>query len=186
MSKFKLGDKVRRTGSTLECIAQFNTLTVNCLEHNGRWLGVAEYTSPSRDRTPFLASKFELVQAVSEQPAVLTPLEVAEAMLTGTELQFKRHGSDVWRDLPLRKNVVHFSTSNEYRKKPTTVLINGISVPAPAVVYNPSIMFYIDLRRLCVQHIPTRCIKADSKGLYWCTKEAAREALDAIMTSFTK
>lgn len=184
MRKFKVGDTVVRTTCSQGQAVRGEHYVVSAT--NGYNLDLEGHKQLHEGVYNYSVDYFELIQATTEQPAVLTPLEVAEAMLAGTELQFKRHGSDVWRDLPLRKNVVHFSTSNEYRKKPTTVLINGISVPAPAVVYNPSIMFYIDLRKLHVQHIPTRCIKADSKGLYWCTKEAAREALDAIMTSFSK
>lgn len=178
MSKFKVGDTIRRTdwdvpdwgvhiGQEYKVIALTDDIC--------RPLYVDGVDHKLND------SFFELVQAASEQPAVLTPLEVAEAMLAGTELQFKRYGSDVWRDLPLRKNVVHFSTSNKYRKKPTTVLINGISVPAPAKLstgatgYTPAI---------CHNEIHTTA--ARDGRIYWSTEAEAQEVLDAIMTSFSK
>lgn len=191
-NKFKIGDTIRRTDWDVPDWGVYIGQEYTVSELTGdtsRPLRVHGVDHKLND------SFFELVQAASEQPAVLTPLEipkyltpqeVTECIINEVPVQYKTSPFAAWTDLQCPKDRVSFYAPYTYRKKPTTVLINGISVPAPAVVYNPSIMFDIDLRRLRVQHVPTRCIKADSTGLYWSTKEDAQAVLDAILTSFSK
>ena len=180
MSKFKVGDKIRRVGVPLECIIQFDTLTVKTLSKDGAWLGVEEYSSPTGVKTPFLAKKFELVQAATAESKYLTPQETLENLLTDVPTQAMHCGE--WLDINELDNVsVNFLRSMKCRTKPSTVRVGEYEVvkPHPECRVTSEDYVYIfarglgNVQRVQVSDCPYRSI-------FWDTREDAYAALQAI------
>ena len=185
MSKFKVGDTVRRTSHS-RCEALVGECYI-VSDVNGTSLDLEGHERTEVSLYNYSVVYFELVQAASEQPAVLTPREVFECILEGVPLEYriKSVTAKQWYDVNNPKNVdLEDIECAEYRKKPTTVLINGISVPAPASKKPDGDYIY------CVNLADERVIALDARYAkskhYWSTKEEAQEVLDAIMTSFSK
>lgn len=185
MSKFKIGDTIRRTDWDVPDwgVHVGQEYTVTALSDDAfRPLYVNDVDHKLNDNF------FELVQAASEQPAVLTPLEVFQCILEGTPLEYsikKLSGERTWHTVTNPKHIdLEDIECAEYRKKPTTVLINGISVPAPENKKPDEGYIY------CVNLADERVIALDARYAkskhYWSTEAVAQEVLDAIMTSFYK
>lgn len=183
--KFNVGDEIRRVGVPLECIIRFDTLTVKTLSKDGVWLGVAEYSSPTGDKTPFLAKKFELVQDTPEQP-VLTPQEVFTAILEGTPLEYRASRGSHWHTLsyPENVNIASFKLA-EYRKQVQTVTLSG-TVPKPVphdAIEVTAKVYTIYLSTMQVSVVNGRYAQAG--GLYWRTQVEAEQALDVLTKCFS-
>ena len=177
MSKFKVGDTIRRVGVPLECVLQFDTLTVKTLTKDGTWLGVEEYSNPAGDKTPFLARKFELVQAAPTEAKYLTPQQTLENLLNDVPTQAMHCGE--WLDINELDTVsVNFLRSMKCRTKPSTVRVGGYEVIKP---YQPTakvqagVYYSLNLNSGRVHETSSRAF-----GYKWETREDAYAALQAI------
>ena len=185
MSKFKVGDIVRRTlhshGEALvgECYI------VSAV--NGASLDLEGHERVEANRYNYIVKYFELVQAASEQPAVLTPLEVFQCILEGTPLEYsskKLSGERTWYTITNPKHVdLEDIECADFRKKAQTVQINGIDVPAPAKLPTGTAVYYPDIRRADIQK---GYLGTSGMRNYWATEADAQAVLDAILTSFSK
>lgn len=185
MRKFKVGDKIRRANTPLECLEQYSTLTVKTLSKEGSWLGVAEYRSPTGDKTPFLTRKFELVQDTPEHP-VLTPQEVFTAIFEGVPLEYRTHSGSKWHTLsyPENVNIASFKLA-EYRKQVQTVNLSG-TVPKPVPYDSIEITDTVYTVYLSTNDVAVVNGKyALAGGLYWRTQVEAEQFRDALTKCFS-
>ena len=186
--KFKVGDKIRRVNTPLECLEQYSTLTVKTLSKDGSWLGVTEYRNPTGDETPFLVRKFELVQDTPEQP-VLTPQEVFTAILEGVPLEYRANTTTTqssWDTVtrPKQINLEHI-TAFEFRKKAQTVTLSG-AVPKPVPFDSIKVtdkVYTVYLSNMTVTVVSGRY--AQCGGLYWRTQAEAEQFRDALTKCFS-
>lgn len=180
MSKFKVGDTIRRVGVPLECLEQYSTLTVKTLTRDGAWLGVKEYSNPAGDKTPFLARKFELVQAAPTEAKYLTPQQTLENLLNDVPTQAMHCGE--WLDIKELDNVsVNFLRSMKCRTKPSTVRVGEYEVVKPQQrinIVDTRTRYVIKQGLANVEEVQPDFL-LDSR-LFWETREDAYAALQAI------
>lgn len=111
MSKFQVGDKVRRIahpdGRGMVLGRQYIVQSVSS-GGEGNWLALEGYNNNRvHDRHPYCAEYFKLVQPTAQlttgvptltptadSQAVLTPLKVFECILAGTPLEYRVKASD--------------------------------------------------------------------------------------------
>lgn len=181
MSKFKVGDRVVRVSETYGKAIKGGVYEVSgvsdkgCLGNYGINLKGHENVS---GKFKYEASCFELYD-----DGVLSPLEAAEALLKGDELEVITSKTDYWRPLDKHRNSVTVKNIKywKFRHKPKTVNINGVEVVAP-----------VELPRYTVGYTPSLChreVQTASAGkgrIMWATVEDAQKALDAMLIPFNK
>lgn len=175
MSKFKVGDKVRRTNGHFGDSRTGSEHVVRCTGDLGlRFEGDSQHV--------YDPDSYEL--APPEQPTevpALTPKEVLQAVVDGKELQVQRIATKTWSDVDSDDVSINWATGRKLRIKPTTVELNGTEIVQPkldnAVKYSQKCYTFSEGLQTVIEARPA--FVADSK-LYWDTREDAWAALKAI------
>ena len=169
MNKFKVGDEVRLKDSITSVYLDNNTAyTVEEVFYKKLRVQGVDFK--------YNEDTFDLVSG-----DILSPLEAAEAILNKEPLQeFCEHtGEWVVFACSLKGITLDMLQNTKFRRKPKTVVINGVEVPAPSETierkfgYTPS---------LCHKEVHT--VVAEKGRLLWATEEDAQKALDAMLLPF--
>ncbi|QFP93545.1 hypothetical protein [Edwardsiella phage vB_EtaM_ET-ABTNL-9] len=179
MNKFKVGDKVVRVSETYGKAIRGGVYEVSGVSDKG-CLGNYGINLKGHDgvsgKFTYEASCFELYI-----DGVLSPLEAADAILHKESLQeFCEHTGE-WHDFAcsLKGITLDMLQNTKFRRKPKTVVINGVEVVAP-----------VELPRYTVGYTPSLChreVQTASAGkgrIMWATEEDAQKALDAMLIPF--
>ena len=179
MNKFKVGDKVVRVSETYGKAIKGGVYEVSgvsdkgCLGNYGINLKGHEGVS---GKFNYEASCFELYD-----DSILSPLEAADAILHKELLQEFCEQTGEWFDFycSLKGITLDMLQNTKFRRKPKTVIINGVEVAAPVELprytegYTPS---------LCYREVQTA--SAGKGRIMWATEEDAQKALDAMLIPF--
>ena len=183
MSKFKVGDKVRRASKYSHGVVVFGGVyTVSGVRECDGALTLEEDT---RLAWIYDDTKFELVQDIPEQP-VLTPQEVFTAILEGTPLEYRTFRGSHWHTLsyPENVNIASFKLA-EFRKQVQTVNLSG-TVPKP-VLYDAievtDMVYTVYSSNMHVDGVSGKYAQAG--GLYWRTRAQAEQFRDALTKCFS-
>ena len=181
MSKFKVGDKVVRVSETYGEAIKGKVYEVSGVSDNGHFgsCGInLEGHEGVSGKFKYESSCFELYV-----DGILSPLEAAEALLKGEELEVIISKSEEWQPLDKHQNSVTVKNIKrwKFRHKPKTVIINGVEVAAP-----------VELPRYTEGYVPSICYRevqtaSAGKGrIMWATEEDAQKALDAMLIPFNE
>lgn len=183
MSKFKVGDKVVRVSETYGKAIKGGVYEVSgvsdkgCLGNYGINLKGHEGVS---GKFNYESSCFELYV-----DGVLSPLEAADAILHKEPLQEFCEHTGKWFDFAcsLKGITLDMLQNTKFRRKPKTVIINGVEVTAPidtvALGY-PDKVWGFNLTFNSVYSTTGHT----KRGLFWATEEGAQKALDAMLIPF--
>lgn len=180
MSKFKVGDKVVRTKGDFRFLREGDICLVTGLSPNGK-LGIDDDVNYC-----YSPDNFELyVEEAIED--ILTPLQAAEALLKGGELEVITSKKGEWQTLDKHQNSVTVKNIKywKFRHKPKTIIINGVEVPAPLDTYAlgyPDKVYGLNFSRKSVYDTTGHT----DKGLFWATEEDAQKVLDAMLIPFNQ
>lgn len=175
MSKFKVGDTVVRTSGQFGNSSEGSEYVVRTTGSIGlRFEGDSEFV--------YAPDSYELVApAKPKEVPTLTPVEVLECIINDVPVQYQTDSSSNWVDLCANPDHVSFYVPYTYRKKPSTVKLNGTEVVQPkldnAVKYSQKCYTFSEGLQTVIEARPS--FVADSK-LYWDTREDAWAALEAI------
>ena len=182
MNKFKVGDEVVRVSETYGkaikgCVYEVSDVSnkgslfsygINLKDHEVVGMGMFNYE----------ASCFELYD-----DNILSPLEVAEAMLNGEDLLYLNYLNN-WAEAGKSLDYsLKFLSKEKFKRKPKTVTINGVEVVAPVEAYlSLDILFGLNM----ANNKPYKILGRDAhpEVYYWATKEDAQKALDAMLIPF--
>ena len=179
MNKFKVGDKVVRTGLSVGKALQggvYEISEVFPLISNRLGINLEGHETNGIARFQYYSSGFELYDY-----NILSPLEAADAILHREPLQeFCEHtGKWVVFACSFKGITLDMLQNTKFRHKPKTVIINGVEVVAP-----------VELPRHTEGYVPSIChreVQTASAGkgrIMWATKEDAQKALDAMLIPF--
>lgn len=184
MNKFKAGDKVVRVSETYGKAIKGGVYEVSGVSDN-EWAGSCGINLKGHEG---VSGKFNYESSCFElyDDDVLSPLEAAEALLKGDELEVITSKTEDWQPLDKHRNSVTVKNIKywKFRRKPKTVIINGVEVVAPAKKDDIEQYFYtVNFSENTVHTIDKVYI---DKGFnyYWATKEDAQKALDAMLIPF--
>ena len=182
MNKFKVGDEVVRVSETYGkaikgCVYEVSDVSnkgslfsygINLKDHEVVGMGMFNYE----------ASCFELYD-----DNILSPLEVAEAMLNGEDLLYLNYLNN-WAEAGKSLDCsLKFLSKEKFKRKPKTVTINGVEVVAPIDTKSlgyPDKVWGLNLTRKSVYS----STGYTNEGLFWATEEDAQKALDAMLIPF--
>lgn len=183
MNKFKVGDKVVRVSETygkaikggiyevsgVSDKACFGSYAINLKGHDG-----------VSGKFTYEASCFELY--IDD---VLSPLEAADAILHKEPLQEFCEDTGEWHDFAcsLKGITLDMLQNIKFRRKPKTVIINGVEVVSPVEAYlSLDILFGLNM----ANNKPYKILGRDAhpEVYYWATEEDAQKALDAMLLPF--
>lgn len=173
MSKFKVGDTVRRTGG-----AWGNSSTGS--EHIVRATHAGDLNFEGDTVYTYSSAEYTLVQAAPTKTKYLTPQEILENLLTDVPTQAMHCGE--WLDINELDNVsVNFLRSMKCRTKPSTVRVGEYEVVKPQQRINieGTRTRYVIKQGLENVEAVQPDFLLDSR-LFWETKEDAYAALQAI------
>ena len=176
MSKFKVGDKVRRVSKYSHGVVVFGGVyTVSGVRTHDGALTLEEDT---RHGWIYDDTKFELV--------VLTPQEVFTAIFEGVPLEYRTFSGSNWHTLayPENVNIASFKIA-EYRKQVQTVTLNG-TVPKPidnCNVEDTDVVYTVHLSTM--QTVQTRGRYIMDTGMYWSTYNDAEKFLVTLKQCFS-
>lgn len=180
MSKFKVGDRVIRTKGAFSFVREGDVCLVTGLRPNGElYIDDDIYHSYS-------PSNFDLY-VEKDMKGVLTPLQVAEALINGDDLEYTYNGT-IWMSAEQEDGEVFFYNDGvyKYRVKPKIIVINGVEVPASLYKKpNQEFIYFINLFKGRVYQLPTEKLTFNHK-YYWATKEDAQKVLDAMLIPFNE
>ena len=182
MSKFKVGDKVIRTGEDWCSVIKGKTYVVSELNSKD-----AIYDSIYLEglATYYMVNGFELY-VEEDMEGLLTPLQAAEAILNEDKLQVYDSDCDKWHTFYyFHRNITIEDLKHiKLRLKPKTMVINGVEVPVPlhkkpkeGVLYFPN----ISARNVTMTNAGNSFVE-----LFWATKEDAQKVLDAMLIPFNE
>lgn len=183
MNKFKVGDKVKlKSGFSCTNLNHIDTYTVRKSCDNVVELIGLKY--------PYPEWGFNLIEQSSDNPIatdILTPIEAAEAMLNKDNLQIYDSDDNKWREFlgELKNTTLGDLKHIKLRRKPKTVVINGVEVVAPMSL--KEILECKDRREGYVIELAQRKVysKRILQGqIVWATEEDAQKALDAMLIPF--
>lgn len=173
MSKFKVGDTVRRISGAWGNSSTGSEHIVRVVDVDGlRFEGDTVYV--------YSAEAYTLVQAAPTESKYLTPQQTLENLLTDVPTQAMHCGE--WLDINELDNVsVNFLRSMKCRTKPSTVRVGEYEVVKPLgeahiVGLRGASAYGIDLLHCKVSYVPL----ARGGQLLWETREDAYAALQAI------
>lgn len=177
MSKFKVGDTVRRTGGARNDIIHGGIYTVERYKTN--YTIVLCESSSTRG---YDVELFELVQEASS----LTDKEVFNAIVDGKPLQYQFVGKPEWYDLKYPEKLTLLDVQRgTYRVRPTDVKLE-CTVPYPEYsignVYSNKVRkFSVDfgtgkIRDFSEAELP-------SGGVFWSSREQAEQFRDTVLAS---
>lgn len=181
MNKFKVGDKVVRVSETYGKAIKGGVYEVSGVSDN-EWAGSCGINLKGHEG---VSGKFNYESSCFDLYVddVLSPLEAAEALLKGDELEVITTKKGGWQTLDKHQNSVTVKNIKywKFRRKPKTVVINGVEVVAP-----------VELPRYTEGYVPSICYRevqtaSAGKGrIMWATKEDAQKALDAMLIPFNE
>ena len=181
MNKFKVGDKVVRVSETYGKAIKGEVYEVSGVSDN-EWAGSCGINLKGHEG---VSGKFNYESSCFDLyvEGVLSPLEAADAILHKEPLQeFCEHtGKWVVFACSLKGITLDMLQNTKFRRKPKTVIINGVEVVAP-----------VELPRYTEGYVPSICYRevqtaSAGKGrIMWATKEDAQKALDAMLIPFNK
>lgn len=181
MSKFKVGDKVIRTGKTFGEAIKGGVYVVSEVSRMSTGINLLghELNKNSGDASfKYDCGGFEL-----DNEEHLTPEQVFKALSEGEFLEVLDEGE--WLVVLMPERVTFRAMQTEkFRLKPKTIDINGVIVPAPHVCTDftkDNIVYYISM--LCKKVNSVAAIEGDAT-LYWATEKDAQQVLDAILIPF--
>lgn len=185
MNKFKVGDKVVRVSETYGKAIKGGVYEVIGVSDKG-CLGNYSINLKGHEgvsgKFNYEASCFELYMG-----DVLSPLEAAEALLKGDELEVIISKSEEWQPLDKHQNSVTIKNLKrwKFRHKPETVIINGVEVVAPTDENSIGHKFYVvDVPAEKVHEVYSKYVEHFKH--YWATEEDAQKALGAMLLPFDK
>ncbi len=183
MNKFKVGDKVVRVSETYGKAIKGGVYEVSGVSDNGHF-GSCGINLKGHEGVSgmfnYEASCFELYD-----DNILSPLEAAEALLKGDDLEVITTSKGDWQTLDKHQNSVTVKNLKrwKFRHKPKTVIINGVEVVAPVDTKSlgyPDKVWGLNLTRKSVYSSTGHT----NEGLFWATEEDAQKALDAMLIPF--
>lgn len=169
MNKFKVGDKVRLKDNITSVYLNNNTVyAVDEVFYKKLRVHGVDFK--------YNDDVFELVST-----DFLSPLEAAEAILNDEVLEEYSSSRGEWCSFSCNLHGITLSYLQQVklRRKPKTVIINGVEVVAP-----------VELPRYTEGYTPSLChreVQTASAGkgrIMWATKEDAQKALDAMLIPF--
>ena len=177
MNKFKVGDKVVRVSETYGKAIRGGVYEVSGVS-DSEWAGSCGINLKGHEG---VSGKFNYESSCFEiyDDNILSTLEAAEAMLNGEDLLYLDYLND-WAEAGKSLDYsLKFLSKEKFKRKPKTVIINGVEVVAPVELprytegYTPS---------LCYREVQTA--SAGKGRIMWATKEDAQKALDAMLIPF--
>lgn len=184
MKKFKVGDKVVRVSETYGKAIKGEVYEVSGVSDN-EWAGSCGINLKGHDcvigKFKYESSCFELYV-----DGILSPLEAADAILHREPLQEFCEHTGKWFVFAcsLKGITLDMLQNTKLRRKPKTVIINGIEVVAPAKKDDIEQYFYtVNFSENIVHTIDKVFIDKGFK-YYWATEEDAKKALDAMLITF--
>lgn len=172
MSKFNVGDTVRRTGGARNDIIHGGVYTVERYKTN--YTIVLCESSSTRG---YDVELFELVQEANS----LTDKEVFNAIVDGKSLQYQFVGKPEWYDLKYPEKLTLLDVQRgTYRVRPTEVHID-CTVPYPICKREVTRAFSVDFTNGRITEFFT--VVLPDKGVFWNTKEEAEKFRDAVLAS---
>ena len=186
MSKFKVGDKVRRVSKYSHGVVVFGGVyTVSGVRTHDGAITLEEDT---RHGWIYDDTKFELVQDIPEQP-VLTPQEVFTAILEGVPLEYRvitRSTRTEWYTLTNPESIAIADVKHtEFRKQVQTVNLSG-TVPKPVPYDSIEITDTVYTVYFSTMEVAVVSGKyAQDGGLYWRTRAQAEQFRDALTECFS-
>ena len=178
MSKFKVGDTVRRTGGRGYKVVQGGLYVVSAVGLSG--LDLEGIPRESENLYNYDSGNFELVQAAPTEAKYLTPQQTLENLLTDVPTQAMHCGE--WLDINELDNVsVNFLRSMKCRTKPSTVRVGEYEVVKPRKGCNVDPDEY--LYTFCAGGGNVNVVlphELQQGAIFWDTREDAYAALQAI------
>lgn len=177
MKKFKVGDKVVRVSETYGKAIKGGVYEVSGVSDN-EWAGSCGINLKGHEG---VSGKFNYESSCFDlyDDNILSTLEAAEAMLNGEDLLYLNYLND-WAEAGKSLDYsLKFLSKEKFKRKPKTIIINGVEVIAPVELprytegYTPS---------LCYREVQTA--SAGKGRIMWATKEDAQKALDAMLIPF--
>ena len=186
MNKFKVGDKVVRVSETYGKAIKGGVYEVSGVSDKAH-LGCYGINLKGHDgvsgKFNYEASCFDLYD-----DNILSPLEAADAILHKEPLQeFCEHTGE-WFDFycSLKGITLDMLQNTKFRRKPKTVVINGVEVVAPAKKDDIEQYFYTVNFSENTVHTVDKVYIDKGFNYYWTTKEDAQKALDAMLIPFNE
>ena len=183
MKKFKVGDKVVRVSETYGKAIKGGVYEVSDVSNKGflfsYGINLKDHEVVGMGMFNYEASCFELYD-----DKILSPLQVAEALINGDDLEYTYNGT-IWMSAEQEDGEVFFYNDGvyKYRVKPKTIVINGVEVPAPIdtkYLGYPDKVYGVNFSRKSVYDTTGNT----DRGLFWATEEDAQKALDAMLIPF--
>ena len=177
MSKFNIGDKVKRTSKGIHgVVVHGGEYTVSHVRADGalKLDGDTVYT--------YNEDGFELVVNVGE----LTDKEVFNAIVDGESLQYRLGGDSVWYNLKYPEKLTLLDVQRgTYRVRPTDVKLE-CTVPYPE--YSVGRVHSNSVRKFSVDFATGRILdygeaELPSGGVFWSSREQAEQFRDAVLAS---
>lgn len=183
MNKFKVGDKVVRTGLSVGKALQggvYEISEVFLLISNRLGINLEGHETDGIARFQYYSSGFELYD-----DNILSPLEAADAILHREPLQEFCEHTGKWFDFAcsLKGITLDMLQNTKFKRKPKTVTINGVEVVAPIDTKSlgyPDKVYGVNFSRKSVYDTTGHT----DKGLFWATEEDAQKALEAMLIPF--
>lgn len=178
MSKFNVGDTVKRIGGSVNDIVHGGIYTVKRI----RSINVIVLCESSSTRGyGYDADLFELVQECG-----LTDKEVFNAIVDGKSLQYRMSGSSIWYNLKYPEKLTLLDVQRgTYRERPTDVKLE-CTVPYPEysvgrVFSNKVLKYSVDFATGYINNYGEADLP--SGGVFWSTREQAEQFRDAVLAS---
>ena len=181
MSKFKVGDEVVRTHPSSKLVVG-ETYIIKEILSSIPAIILEGYSNM------YNLDNFELAEIdsrVVDTSEILTPLQVAEALINGDDLEYTYNGT-IWMSAEQEYGEVFFYNDGvyKYRVKPKTIVINGVEVVAPLTRKpNQEFIYFINFFKSRVYQLPTENLTFNHK-YFWATKEDAQQVLNAMLIPF--
>lgn len=179
MSKFNVGDKVRRIGMD-SMGAKYGFIYVVSYVDDTH-IGLRDLASKGT-RTPFTAHNFELVATDD----VLDDREVFNAIVDGKPLQYSYNNGITWSDLKYPEKLTLLDVQRgTYRVRPTDVKLE-CTVPYPECsvgrVYSNKVRKYsVDFGTGSVRDYGEADLPLG--GVFWSSREQAEQFRDTVLAS---
>lgn len=177
MSKFNVGDTVRRTANACYDIVHGGIYTVERNKHDGVIVLCESSSTRGYD-----SDLFELIQGVGS----LTDKEVFNAIVDGKPLQYRFVGKPEWFDLKYPEKLTLLDVQRgTYRVRPTDVKLD-CTVPYPE--YSVGNVYSNKVRKFSVDFGTGKIrdfgeAELPSGGVFWSSREQAEQFRDTVLAS---
>lgn len=177
MSKFNVGDTVRRTSADCYDIVHGGIYTVERIRDNSTIV-----LCESSSTRGYIADLFELIQEVGS----LTDKEVFNAIVDGKPLQYSFVGKPEWYDLKYPEKLTLLDVQRgTYRVRPTDVKLE-CTVPYPE--YSIGNVYSNKVRKFSVDFGTGKIrdfgeAELPQGGVFWSSREQAEQFRDTVLAS---